>query len=145
MNIQNMLNQLKDILPAENFKIQPAAARDELLQLEREYNINTSDFIKNNICTQTIPEDVAEKWINTLDTFINFDGAIEELNHLSSSDSFLKNKLFINKTPKGTSSKEYVKEASKESNWLPCLFLCLDNFLNFHSLFWMEQKSRICS
>ncbi|HHY20881.1 MAG TPA: hypothetical protein GX525_03150, partial [Bacilli bacterium] len=107
-----MLNQLKDILPAENFKIQPAAAQDELLQLEREYNINTSDFIKNNICTQTIPEDVAEKWINTLDSFINFDGAIEELNHLSSSDSFLKNKLFINKTPKGTSSKEYVKEAS---------------------------------
>lgn len=142
MNIENMLDQLKKILPAENFKIQPAAAREELLQLEREYKINTSDFIEDKTLTTTIPEEVREKWINTLDTFINFNGSIEDLNHLSCERS-LNNKSFINQTSKENSTKEYIKEKSKESGWLPCLFLFINNFINLHSFFWMEQESCI--
>ncbi|MEH7356802.1 hypothetical protein V7150_25165 [Neobacillus drentensis] len=138
-----MLNQLKEILPAENFKIQPAAAREELLQLEREYKINTSNFIKDKTLATTIPEEVREKWINTLDTFINFNGSMEDLNHLSSCEGSLNNKPFINQTSKENSTKEYVKEKSKESGWLPCLFLFMNNFINLHTFFRMEQESRI--
>ena len=129
MNIENMLEQLKDILPAENFKIQPAAALKELLHLEKEYNINTSKFIKDKTIATTIPEEVCEKWINTLETFISFNGSMDDLNHLSSGESSLKNEAFIKKTTKENSTKEYAEKKSKESIWLPCLFLCIDNFI----------------
>lgn len=144
MNIENMLNQLKEILPAENFKIQPAAAREELLQFEREYKINTSNFINDINLATTITEEDREKWINTLDTFINFNGSMEDLNHLPSCGSSLNNIPFINtQTSSGNSAKEYVKKESKESNWLPCLFLYMKNFINLHSFFRMEQESRV--
>ncbi|MBE1556534.1 hypothetical protein [Sporosarcina limicola] len=143
MNIENMLDQLKDVLPAENFKIQPAAAREELLQLEDEYKINTSSFIENKSLSTNMPENVHDKWINTLDTFINFNGSMEDLNHLSSSESSLNNKPFINQISKESSTKEYVKKKSKESGWLPCLFIYMNNFVNLHSLFRMKQESGI--
>lgn len=141
MNIENMLEQLKNILPEDNFKIQPATAQKELLQLEREYKINTSDFIKGSTLV-TIPDEVCEKWINTLDIFINFDGSIEDLNQLSQ-DSSLNNKPFINQTSKEKSTKEYITEISKETGWLPCLLLFINNIIDSHSFFWMEQESRI--
>lgn len=80
MTIENTLRQLKDIIPIENFKAQPAVALDELLKLERDYKLNTSTFINDIKSTTTIPDEVREKWINTLDTFINFDGSMEDLN-----------------------------------------------------------------
>lgn len=145
MNIENMLNQLKNILPAENFKVQPAAAFEELLELEKEYNINTSTFIASNDLASTLPEEVCERWINTLDTFINFNGSMDNLNHLSSYKKDLGNKPFVNDLMEEDYTKEYANKQSKESNWLPCLFLYLQNFINFHTFFWMEQKPCICA
>lgn len=123
MNIENMLNQLKDILPSENFKVQPDAAHQELLLLESEYNINTSEFLKNPVCVEQIPREIRDKWINTLETFLNFDGSMEDINHLPSPKNISKNKTFIKQNLGENSTKEYIKEKSKESGWLPCLFL----------------------
>jgi hypothetical protein len=142
MNIENMLKQLKEILPAENFKIQPAAAREELLQLERDYNINTSIFIQDTSLSMSVPEEVREKWIDILDTFINFNGSIEDINHLSPCESSYNNKPFIKQNPEENPINEYLKN-SKDSDWIPCLFLIMNNFFNFHSIFGMEQDSRI--
>lgn len=145
MNIEDMLNQLRKILPAENFKVQPAAAREELLQLEREHNINTSNFIEDKTLAITIPEEVREKWINTLDTFISFNGSMEDLNKIYSCESSLNNKPFINLTSEENSTKEYADKKSKESSWLPCLFLFMNNFINFHPFLRMKQQSCICT
>lgn len=145
MNIEDMLDQLKKILPAENFKVQPAAAREELLQLERAYNINTSNFIEDKTLPTTIPEEVREKWINTLDTFISFNGSMDDLNKISPSESLLNNKPFINQTSKENSTKEYVDKKSKESSWHPCLFLFMNNFINFQPFLRMKQQSCICT
>lgn len=46
MNIEAMLKKLRDCLPNEQFKIQPDTARQELLNLEKTYNMNTKDFLK---------------------------------------------------------------------------------------------------
>lgn len=122
MNIENMLGQLKDILPAENFKIQPTAALAELLELEKKYQVNTSKVIGDKNLASTLTEEVLERWINTLDTFITFNGSMDDLNHLISNEKSLDNKLFINDLPGEDCTKEYVKKKSKESNWIPCLF-----------------------
>jgi hypothetical protein len=143
VNIENMLKQLKEILPPQNFKNQPTAARDELLEFEKTYNINTSQFIEDKEKITSIPEEVREEWITTLDTFINFNGSIEDINHLSTLESSLEDPFII--TSKEDSKKEYIKKKSKETFWLPCfsLFLNLNNFINIQSLFGMEQKSGI--
>lgn len=128
MDIEMMLNQLKELLPAESFKIQPAAAQEELIQLEKEYNINTSNFIKEQACVERIPEEVREKWINTLDTFINFDGLIKDINQLPSptDKEHLNNEPFITQSSKENTGEEYINEyideMSKESTWIPCSF-----------------------
>lgn len=138
MNIENMLNQLKDILPAKNFKNQPSAAREELIQLEKKYNINTSKFLQDSKASAHIPEGTREKWINTLDIFIKFNGSMKDLNHLPSCEKTLKNISFITQTSKKNSTKEYADKKSKEPDWHPCSFLYMENFINFHSFFWME-------
>lgn len=87
MNIKSMLRELKEVIPAENFKIQPAAAREEILRLEKKYNVNTSDFIKNGVLIADTREDISEKWLNELETFITFNGNMGDLNHLPSVES----------------------------------------------------------
>lgn len=134
MNIEEMITQLKTILPAENFKNQPGDARTELIQFEKTYRINTSNFIQNEVCLEYIPEDIRDKWIKTLDTFINFGGTLKDINHLTSQNNKFNLDSFIKETPKDNSQKEYVNDKSKESGWLPCLFSPLNYGINLHSL-----------
>lgn len=75
MNIEAMLKKLRDCLPNEQFKIQPDTARQELLNLEKTYNMNTKDFFENPRFAKLIP-------VKTCDTFITFGGSMDELNHL---------------------------------------------------------------
>lgn len=82
MNIEAMLKKLRDCLPNEQFKIQPDTARQELLNLEKTYNMNTKDFFENPRFAKLIPVKTCDKWINTFDTFITFGGSMDELNHL---------------------------------------------------------------
>lgn len=110
MNIDNMLKQLRDLLPAENFKVQPDAARCEIIQLEKKYNINTYDFLKTPLELTNITDEDRDVWINTLDTFINFGGKTSEINHLASCN----NKQFIREGSKADSTKEYARKKSKE-------------------------------
>lgn len=132
MDINNILNQLKEILPAENFKAQPETAREELLQLEKKYQMNTSDFLVRKISMEIVPEEVQEQWINTLETFIQFGGSLKDLNHLLTDGFSSAYAPFINQqTPNGDPTKEYLSQKSKESGWLPCFFISINYFINF--------------
>lgn len=146
MNVETILKQLKEFLPEENFKVQPDTARQEILNLEKMYNVNTKDFFENPEFAKLIPEEICEKWINTFDTFITFGGSIDELNHLTTYNNDLDEKLYLRKTPAENETIEYIDEKSKESDeGFLAFFLYLDNFIYFHPFFWMKQQSGICS
>lgn len=63
---------------------------------------------------------------------------MSDLNHLPSNKKNLDNEAFINAESKEDSTREYVNKVSKESGWIPCLLLCLNYFIYFQSIFWME-------
>lgn len=111
MNIEDILKQLKEILPAENFKVQPDTARGELIQLEKKYNINTSYFLETPLEDTNVSEEDCDKWINTFDTYINFGGVITEINHIPLCDN---NKQFIKPNKNEKNTKEYATKKSKE-------------------------------
>lgn len=126
MNIENILRQLKEILPAENFKVQPDTARNELIQLEKKYNINTNEFLNMPIEDTEITEEVREEWINKLDTFINFGGSIEELNHLPLTNGN-NNNQYIKHNTNENFTKEYATKKSKEpeTGFLALSYTCI--------------------
>ncbi|WDF50931.1 hypothetical protein PQ460_00310 [Paenibacillus sp. KACC 21273] len=133
MNIDEMLNQLREILPVENFKTQPDSAHQELIDLEKTYRLNTLDFLNGKSNSMNFSEEIREKWINTLDIYIEFNGNINDLNHLPSSNDFVQNTPFLtedNNCSKENIKKEYTEIKNKESNWIPCFLLnCCYNFL----------------
>lgn len=73
MDTVSIVNELKQILPKDNFRLQPDHSRQELSKLEEQYGITTEDLIKGNYITD-IPTEVCDRWIAELDTFINFGG-----------------------------------------------------------------------
>ncbi|PYE51608.1 hypothetical protein HUB98_06215 [Paenibacillus barcinonensis] len=76
-----MIDKFKTVIRPDNFKVQPSKALDELLSLEAEYGINTTDVLSET--NTSIPERIVELWINTLDTYVLFDGCLTNLNHIS--------------------------------------------------------------
>ncbi|WP_341960044.1 hypothetical protein NM897_09695 [Planococcus maritimus] len=123
MNIAETLQRLEALVPSENFRKQPDTARKELLDFETEYAINTSDFLGNIGNISRIPADIQEIWLETLDTFLLFDGSIEELNHLkvAFAEDTLEEEFFPYKNQ--SLRKEYIqKQATPYSGFVACFF-----------------------
>ena len=79
--IQEMIEQLKEIVPPENFHVQPKTAKDTLLALEFAYQINTQDVLNyTDFVQQKLSEELIEKWLNTYQTFKFFGGNSQDLN-----------------------------------------------------------------
>jgi hypothetical protein len=76
-NNDKLLNELKKIVPKENFFKEPETSFNELKEFELRYNISTFDFINKNIDISHIPIEVQERWINTLETHLVFGGIID--------------------------------------------------------------------
>ena len=79
-SMEAMLEKLREIVPAENFKIEPESSEKELIELEKTYQVNTSDFLEKKCLIDHIPMEVQESWINKVDTFFLFNGSIGNLN-----------------------------------------------------------------
>lgn len=80
-NIDNILNELKKIIPKENFKKEPESSADELKQYEENYNLSTIDFINKNKDVSHIPTEIQDNWINTLENYLIFGGKIEGIDY----------------------------------------------------------------
>jgi hypothetical protein len=76
-NNDKLLNELKKIVPKENFFIEPETSHNELKDFESRYKISTFDFINKNKDISHIPIEVRERWINTTETYLVFGGIIE--------------------------------------------------------------------
>ncbi|MGX5608733.1 hypothetical protein ACWKTZ_20200 [Bacillus cereus] len=73
MNIQDILKELKDILPPENFKVQPQEAIKVVREYENKYGINTETFL---LCKDGVGEDDCDSWLSAYQTMLLFGGEV---------------------------------------------------------------------
>lgn len=71
MNIKSIISELQNILPQENFKIQPNAALSEIKAFESKYNVNTQTFLENGL-NGIINEEDSHKWLLACETALLF-------------------------------------------------------------------------
>lgn len=83
MDFNEVMKQLRDIVPSDNFQEQPKTARNDLINLEKKYSVNTSDFTEKKVDISHIPLNVRDDWLETLDTYFFYDGLVEDINHLN--------------------------------------------------------------
>lgn len=129
MNIQKMLEEVRSILPEENFQLQPETAEKELLGLEKKYKINTKDVLEN-ICPILSEVDL-NKWLRSYETFIDFNGDKTKLNtnELINNDFSKEEEDFFNDIE--NNEKEYFStKTKKEVPISEDFFFCL----KFHLL-----------
>lgn len=98
LTIPEMIEKLKEIVPPENFQLQPKSAKDALLALEFAYQINTNDVLNNSdFVKQKLTEEVIDKWLDTYQTFILFKGNPNDLNsNLSNQELTKRIKMIFN-------------------------------------------------
>ena len=72
-----ILKELKKIVPKENFFKEPETSFNKLKAFELLYNISTFDFINKNKDISQIPIEAQDKWLNTIETHLVFGGNIE--------------------------------------------------------------------
>lgn len=82
MTMEHLMEQLRSLVPEENFKRQPETAKQKIIDLEQHYKVNTSSMLRG-VKKEYIPEEIIDIWINEYQTFKNFGGEINELNHIS--------------------------------------------------------------
>lgn len=75
--MKEILEQLREMLPNENFHMQPYSAEEQLLKLEKKYKISTFDFINKKKDISHIPLSDQDDWINILEVFILFGGCVK--------------------------------------------------------------------
>lgn len=78
-----MLQKLQKLLPNAEVRKQPQTALSELLQLEKQFQINTSDVINRTSVLEksNIPEKVIENWIFTFRIFKTHKGNLDDINN----------------------------------------------------------------
>lgn len=81
-DMQDILTELRKIVPAENFRKQPDFSVDVLLQLEKKYNLNTQDFLEKRYSIHIEEEDVFD-WLNEFENLVLFGGDATMVNSIS--------------------------------------------------------------
>lgn len=81
MTIQEMIVELKKIVPAENFKKEPEYAMSTLLKLEEKHQLNTVDFL-TGMRIGELDEDTRWRWLNEYETFKQFNGDENQINSI---------------------------------------------------------------
>lgn len=78
--MNDMLTELKKIVPPENFFEEPKTSLNEMRHFESTYRMSTYDFVNKKKDTSHIPPDKKEGWINTLETHLVFGGKVKGIN-----------------------------------------------------------------
>lgn len=73
MDIPDMLKELKDILPPENFKVQPQEAIKVIREYENKYGIDTRAFL---LCKSSVSEEDCDSWLSAYQTVLLFGGEV---------------------------------------------------------------------
>jgi len=81
VSIQQIIRELKEILPESNFHVQPETSKNKLIELERKYDMTTYEFVNMKKDISNVSEDERYHWLNTLETYCNFGGIIEGVNN----------------------------------------------------------------
>lgn len=80
MGISQIIEELKEMLPESNFHVQPVTSKKKLIDLERNYDMTTYEFVNMKKDISIISEDKRLEWLDTLETYCNFGGVIEGIN-----------------------------------------------------------------
>ena len=136
MNFEDMLKQLETLVPTKNVKIQPETARLELLKFEKNYTINTVDFLNQKHPTNHIPDEVKDIWFDVYGTFLNFGGSDEQINHLSQLDPLLKSSYIQSNEPiKEAYLSEHTEQATDAHEFVACFFMIISYLRHPNYLF----------
>ena len=81
-NIQEMIIELKKLVPAENFRKEPEYVTSALLELEEKHQLNTVDFL-TGIRIGELDEDTRWRWVNEYETFKLFNGDETRINSIN--------------------------------------------------------------
>ena len=86
ININKIIDELKEILSRKNFKTQPCTAKEELIELEKLYNTNTRKILNGKYDKNKIESHAHNEWISIFDVFTLFNGNINEINIINNSN-----------------------------------------------------------
>lgn len=80
--IPMLIDELKKIVPKENFRLQPNSSLIEIIKLEEKYQLNTDIFLRNcnTLYGTQVTEKDSELWLNEFETFKLFHGDEQSLN-----------------------------------------------------------------
>lgn len=73
MNIPDLVNELKDLLPPENFKKQPEEVIKVVREYENKYGIDTKSFL---LCKGSVSEEDCDTWLSAYQTALLFGGEV---------------------------------------------------------------------
>lgn len=80
MDISEIVDELKKILPEENFHVEPETSKNKLIELEDKYGMTTFEFANMLKDISRICEEERYYWLDTMETLIFFGGIIEGIN-----------------------------------------------------------------
>lgn len=92
IEFNTMLTELKKLLPNAEIRKQPQTALNDLLHLEKKFNINTEDVINRTgtLNKSNISEKVIENWIFTFRIFKTHKGDLNTINNQPPTRDYLK-------------------------------------------------------
>jgi len=80
MDIQQIVYELKKVIPKENFHIEPEASKNKLIEFERKYDMTTFEFVNLKKDVSNINEEERWDWLDALETYCLFGGIVEGVN-----------------------------------------------------------------
>ncbi|WGT37922.1 hypothetical protein QH639_19160 [Lysinibacillus sp. 1 U-2021] len=81
MDISQIIDELKKILPESNFYKQPETSKHKLSEYERKYEMSTFEFVNLKKDISNISEIERLDWLDSMETYCNFGGIIEGVNN----------------------------------------------------------------
>ena len=82
MTMNEILMELKKVVPAENFRKEPEYVTSALLELEAKHQLNTVDFL-TGMRIGELDEDTRWRWVNEYETFKLFNGDETRINSIN--------------------------------------------------------------
>lgn len=71
-SVENILNELRTIIPEENFHLQPDSSLKVIFEMENKYGLSSEDFLNFGSKSFNINLEDREIWLNNLETYNNF-------------------------------------------------------------------------
>lgn len=76
--IEKTLDELRMILPANNFMVQPQTAFKKIVEYESKYQLNTMHIFEYKV--REVSESTINDWIRNVETFVEFSGDMSRIN-----------------------------------------------------------------